>query len=96
MSTNPYQLVRLRGEYDGFRKSELEREFDALDWRRDVIVDLSETTFFDTVALGVLVFAQRLRTTLGGGPITLLRPTALTLRLIEISGLQSIFRVVQS
>jgi anti-anti-sigma factor len=96
MNANPYQLIRLRGEYDAPRKSELEREFDALDWRRDVIVDLSETTYFDTAALGVLVFAQRLRTTLGGGPMTLLRPSAVTLRLLEVSGLESTFRVVQS
>ncbi len=53
-------VVRLEGEWDLSRGRELEGMLSsAIGLHRDLVVDLSETTFLDSTALGMLLTAQQ-------------------------------------
>jgi len=53
-------VVRLEGEWDLARGRELEGMLSsAIGLHRDLVVDLGETTFLDSTALGMLLTAQQ-------------------------------------
>jgi anti-sigma B factor antagonist len=86
-------LIALRGEVDLYTapafKTELLSAVES--GANNVIVDLSETTFFDSTALGVVLIARkRLR---NGGQICIISGDRNITRIFEITGLDQIFAI---
>jgi anti-sigma B factor antagonist len=59
---------------------------------REVVLDLTETTFLDSSGLRGLIGAQH-RFGDAGGAVKLLNPSAAVMRLLEITGLTSYFTI---
>src|SRR5215207_4993287 len=88
------QVVAVRGEIDLFTapelKSALAETIEA--GRSRIVVDLSETTFLDSTALGVLIGAvKRLRSR--DGRLTIVNVDANIAKTLEITGLDQIFTI---
>lgn len=58
---------------------------------RDVVVDITEVPFLDSVGLGVLVGALR-RARLAGGVVRLAGPDALAATVLRVTGMVKVFR----
>jgi anti-sigma B factor antagonist len=87
-------VVTLAGELDLANVGDIDGELNAIgeEGARRVIVDLLEVPFIESRTLGVLLHhARRLRT--DGGDLTLVSDDARVLRVIEITGLGSQFRL---
>jgi anti-sigma B factor antagonist len=86
-------VVRVVGELDLCRADELTDTLVAAENAgRSVVVDLGACTFFDSTTLGVLTAAaDRLRRR--GDELVLVSDDPRTLRTLEITGLDRIFRV---
>lgn len=85
-------VVAVAGEIDLFTAPELKAALsDALESGRNrIVVDLSETTFLDSTALGVLIGAvKRLRSR--DGVLTIVNTDANIAKTFEITGLDQIF-----
>jgi anti-sigma B factor antagonist len=90
-------VVAVRGEIDLFTAPELKKTLaDAIEGGATrVVVDLSETTFLDSTALGVLIGAvKRLRTR--DGALAIVNTDANIAKTFEITGLDQIFTIVDS
>jgi anti-sigma B factor antagonist len=90
-------VVAVRGEIDLFTAPELKVAIvGAIDaGRTRIVVDLSETTFLDSTALGVLVGAlKRLRTR--DGVMTIVNRDANIAKTFEITGLDQIFVITDT
>src|SRR4051794_18559612 len=88
------QVVAVRGEIDLFTAPELKAALtDAIeDGRTRVVVDLSDTTFLDSTALGVLIGAvKRLRSR--DGRMTIVNVDPNIAKTFEITGLDQIFTI---
>ncbi len=88
-------LVTAVGEIDivgaaGLR-TVLRAQLDAA--RPTVILDLSEISFLDSSGLGALISAQR-QTRLFQGSLTLLSPSPFVARLLHVTSLDKVFRVI--
>jgi anti-anti-sigma factor len=59
---------------------------------REIVVDLTDTTFLDSSGLRGLIGAQH-RFDAGGGSVRLLNPSAPVMRLLEITGLTRYFTI---
>jgi anti-sigma B factor antagonist len=91
-------IVSLAGEVDLYSapdlKAQLARLTDA--GARDIVVDMSATTFIDSTALGVLVRGvQRLRE-LDGGRFALVVTDENIRRIFEMTGLERVFAIYGS
>ncbi len=87
-------VVAVRGEIDLFTAPELKKMLaDAIEnGASQVVVDLSETSFLDSTALGVLIGAvKRLRGR--DGALTLVNTDANIAKTFEITGLDQIFTI---
>ena len=87
-------VMTLAGELDLANAQEIDTELVALtgDGARQVIVDLLEVPFVESRVLGVLLRHVRgLRTS--GGELTLVADDARVLRVLDITGLESHFRI---
>jgi anti-sigma B factor antagonist len=87
-------IVAIRGEIDLFTAPEVKTVLaSAIDSGRiRVVVDLTETTFLDSTALGVLIGAvKRLRTR--NGALTIVNVDANIAKTFEITGLDQIFTI---
>lgn len=87
-------IVAVRGEIDLFTAPELKSALaDAIEeGRLRIVVDLSETTFLDSTALGVLIGAvKRLRTR--EGRLTIVNTDDNIAKTFEITGLDQIFTI---
>jgi anti-sigma B factor antagonist len=85
-------VVAVAGEIDLFTAPELKAALsDALESGRNrIVVDLSETTFLDSTALGVLIGAvKRLRSR--DGVLTIVNTDSNIAKTFEITGLDQIF-----
>jgi anti-sigma B factor antagonist len=86
-------LVRPRGEVDLYAapafRTELLSVIDS--GARNVIVDLSETTFIDSTALGVLLAIRKRLSS--GTMISIVSADRNILRSLEITGLDRVFRI---
>ena len=85
-------VIAVRGEIDLFTAPDLKTTLlGAIDaGRLRIVVDLSETTFLDSTALGVLIGAvKRLRAR--DGALTLVNTDANIAKTFEITGLDQIF-----
>ena len=90
-------VVAVRGEIDLFTAPELKAAVvGAIDaGRTRIVVDLSETTFLDSTALGVLIGAlKRLRTR--DGVMTIVNRDANIAKTFEITGLDQIFVITDT
>jgi anti-sigma B factor antagonist len=88
-------VVAVAGEVDIFTAPELKRAISAAidSGARAIIVDLSETRFLDSTALGVLIGAvKRLR--LVDGRMVIVNTEPSTAKTFEITGLDQIFEIV--
>ena len=86
-------VVALAGEVDLYTAPELRRElFDVIRrGAKDVVVDLSRTTFIDSTTLGVLVdAARRLRPS---GRVRLVCTDANILKVFQITALDRLFTI---
>jgi anti-sigma B factor antagonist len=90
-------LVTLSGEVDIYTAPRLKERmvqlFDA--GVRDMIVDLSEVTFIDSTALGVLIGGVR-RVGDNGGSISLVVATRPVERILTVTGLDHVFTIHQT
>jgi anti-sigma B factor antagonist len=87
-------VVAVRGEIDLFTAPELKSALaDAIEeGRLRIVVDLSETTFLDSTALGVLIGAvKRLRSR--EGRLTIVNTDDNIAKTFEITGLDQIFTI---
>ena len=90
-------VVGIRGEIDLFTAPELkQRLVEAIEaGARELIVDLTETTFLDSTALGVLIGAvKRLRS--DDGRLAIVNVDANIAKTFEITGLDQIFTIADS
>jgi anti-sigma B factor antagonist len=90
-------VIAVRGEIDLFTAPDLKAMLlGAIDaGKTRVVVDLSETTFLDSTALGVLIGAiKRLRAR--DGALTLVNTDANTAKTFEITGLDQIFTITET
>ncbi len=88
-------VIAVSGEVDIFTAPELKRVISAAidSGGRAIIVDLTETRFLDSTALGVLIGAvKRLRLVEGRMVIVNTEPS--TAKTFEITGLDQIFEIV--
>ena len=88
-------VVAVRGEIDLFTAPELKKTLaDAIEnGATRVVVDLSETTFLDSTALGVLIGAvKRLRSR--DGQLVIVNTDANIAKTFEITGLDQIFTIL--
>ncbi|MDP9401155.1 MAG: STAS domain-containing protein [Actinomycetota bacterium] len=90
-------VVAVRGEIDLFTAPELKQALtEAIEQgRRRVVVDLTETTFLDSTALGVLIGAvKRLRS--NEGSLAIVNVDRNIQKTFEITGLDQIFALLPS
>ncbi|MEO6496360.1 MAG: STAS domain-containing protein [Solirubrobacteraceae bacterium] len=91
---NERHVVAVRGEIDLFTAPDLKSVLlAAIDSGKSrIVVDLSQTTFLDSTALGVLIGAvKRLRAR--DGALTLVNTDANIAKTFEITGLDQIFTI---
>jgi anti-sigma B factor antagonist len=86
--------VSLEGELDLSTAPQLRERLVALAEQdeTDIVLDLTRLNFVDSTGLSVLVMAFN-RSRAAGGSITLRNPSASVLRILEITGLVSVFNV---
>jgi anti-sigma B factor antagonist len=90
-------VISLAGEVDLYTAPEFKQQLlDVIDQGgRDVVVDLSSTTFIDSTTLGVLVGGvKRLRP--AGGSLTLVCTDPNICKIFEITGLDRVFSIHDS
>jgi anti-sigma B factor antagonist len=88
-------VIAVRGEIDLFTAPELKQKLgEAIEaGRRQIVVDLTDTTFLDSTALGVLIGAvKRLRS--DSGHLVLVNVDANIAKTFEITGLDQIFTIL--
>jgi anti-sigma B factor antagonist len=88
-------VVAVRGEIDLFTAPELKQKLtDAIEGGKTrIVVDLTQTTFLDSTALGVLIGAvKRLRTR--DGALVIVNVDQNIAKTFEITGLDQIFTIV--
>jgi len=88
-------VIAVRGEIDLFTAPELKQKLgEAIEaGRRQIVVDLTDTTFLDSTALGVLIGAvKRLRS--DHGRLVLVNVDANIAKTFEITGLDQIFTIL--
>ena len=89
------QVVAVRGEIDLFTAPELKQKLtDAIEGGKSrIVVDLTQTTFLDSTALGVLIGAvKRLRTR--EGALVIVNVDQNIAKTFEITGLDQIFTIL--
>ena len=90
-------MISLAGEVDLYTAPEFKQQLlEVIDQGgRDVIVDLSNTTFIDSTTLGVLVGGvKRLRT--NDGQLSLVCSDRNITKIFEITGLNKVFPIYES
>jgi anti-sigma B factor antagonist len=88
-------VIAVRGEIDLFTAPELKQKLgEAIEGgRNQIVVDLTETTFLDSTALGVLIGAvKRLRS--DSGRLVLVNVDVNIAKTFEITGLDQIFTIL--
>jgi anti-sigma B factor antagonist len=88
-------VIALSGEVDLYTAPEFKQQLvEAItDGARNVVIDLTETTFIDSTALGVLVGGiRRLREV--DGELSLVSSDRNITKIFEITGLDRVFKIV--
>ena len=92
-----HYVIAARGEIDLFTAPELKQVITEVieNGERRVAIDLSEVSFLDSTALGVLIGAvKRLRSR--GGALAVVNTDSSIAKTFEITGLDQIFTIVSS
>jgi anti-sigma B factor antagonist len=92
-----HHVIAVRGENDLFTAPELKQALtDAIEGgQHRVVIDLTEVSFLDSTALGVLIGAvKRLRSR--GGALAIVNTEPSIAKTFEITGLDQIFTIVPS
>ena len=92
-----HHVIAARGEIDLFTAPELKQVLsDAIEGgERRIAIDLSEVSFLDSTALGVLIGAvKRLRSR--GGALAIVNTDSSIAKTFEITGLDQIFTILPS
>jgi anti-sigma B factor antagonist len=92
-----HYVIAARGEIDLFTAPELKQVITEVieNGERRVAIDLSEVSFLDSTALGVLIGAvKRLRSR--GGALAVINTDSSIAKTFEITGLDQIFTIVSS
>ena len=92
-----HYVIAARGEIDLFTAPELKKVITEVieNGERRVAIDLSEVSFLDSTALGVLIGAvKRLRSR--GGALAVVNTDSSIAKTFEITGLDQIFTIVAS
>ena len=84
-------VIRVRGEVDSIEAPNLDdAAMDLLgDGARSLVIDCRDIDFIDSAGLQVMVRAYKEATT-HGGTVTVRRPSAFTLRLLQTVGLDTV------
>jgi anti-sigma B factor antagonist len=89
-------VVTLRGEHDLSTASDVSRRIDsALETASGLAIDLSETTFIDSMTLGVLLGALKRLTQLDGR-LAIACPSRNLRRIFEITSLDEVLRIADT
>jgi len=94
---NGHHVIAARGEIDLFTAPELKQALtDTIEGgQHRLVIDLSEVTFLDSTALGVLIGAvKRLRSR--GGALAIVNTDASIAKTFEITGLDQVFTILGS
>jgi anti-sigma B factor antagonist len=89
-------VVAVRGEIDLFTAPELKQRLtDAIEGGKTrIVVDLSDTTFLDSTALGVLIGAVKRLRSRDGGALVIVNVDQNIAKTFEITGLDQIFTIL--
>lgn len=96
-SRSPYTVLSLKGEIDVYTAPRLREKLVELvsDGHRQIVADLEGVDFLDSTGLGVLVGGlKRLRSF--EGDLTLVCTQARILKVFEITGLTTVFKISNS
>jgi anti-sigma B factor antagonist len=96
-SRPPYTVLAVAGEIDVYSAPRLREKLVELvsQGHRQIVVDLEKVDFLDSTGLGVLVGGlKRLRS--HDGDLTLVCTQARILKVFEITGLTTVFRISES
>lgn len=88
--------IALRGEFDMSDKARLTALLLPGEYAETVILDMSETTYIDTTALGCLVRLKKAMIANGGGELHLFGVTPTIRRVLTITKLDTIFQITGS
>jgi anti-sigma B factor antagonist len=90
-----WRLLTVSGEIDLYTAPKLREALSATDGGTDLAVDLRGVRFMDSMGLGVLIGARR-RTVEGDGRFALVCTEGPVLRVLDVSGLTTVFEVVST
>jgi len=90
-----WKLLTVSGEIDLYTAPKLREALTNADTGPDVGVDLRAVRFMDSMGLGVLIGARR-RTVESGGRFALVCTDGPVLRVLDVSGLTTVFEVVNA
>jgi anti-sigma B factor antagonist len=92
-----HDILAPRGEVDLASYTDLRNRISLLidSGRADIVVDLSETTFLDSTALGALIGGRR-KAYSAGGSFAIVCDNPQLLRLFEVTKLDLVFNVLAS
>ena len=91
----PWKLLTVAGEIDLYTAPKLREALTEVEGGTDIAVDLRNVRFMDSMGLGVLIGARR-RTVEGDGRFALVCTEGPVLRVLDVSGLTSVFEVVNT
>src|SRR5258708_29263029 len=88
-------IVALRGRFDAFNATSVKASWQNNEGLRFIIMDLSETTFLESVALAILV--QGLKTSrLRGGNFIIANPSEAARTIFELTAMDRAFTITLS
>lgn len=88
---SPDNRIALEGEWDLDQKKELNKLFDSLSSEMPATIDVRALTYLDSCSLDILC---QLLSRFGETPITLVGPNVNIRRLLKITGLEELVRIV--
>lgn len=84
--------LKLSGEYDVWRRNELQAALESAELSNAVVIDMSRVTFMDAGAVGLLIgFRRRLRERFPQGKVVLRRVPRIVRRVLAISRAEALF-----
>lgn len=89
-----HTVLAVHGEIDTYSAPQLRHSLSEqiVEGRRQIVIDMTQVSFLDSAGLGVLIGALRRLRSLGGD-LTLAGCARPTLKLLRITGLDSVFRL---